>query len=334
MVLPDPSLIESTCGDGPPAVKREKIVKEGKELLRAKHRPKDSPEFFKAGDVTFEILKNDWHRVSWWKQDGSIDVEREYKGLPSPVFILSRYYRLYLWLVTGREFRNILRLLIETFKTIAILTLALEMTNLYNYVCERPAGILAVGFPQINTIDFALNDMRCDVPYVLTFARPLMLQHVTNTPQKIPGGVNLTGVNQTALAAYSKLADYYDHLCDSSQYVPTEIDAYYVNLLVYEVISLIILLASIPNLKFAGTFLPIDKEEIRKTENGIGNTRIKLRDDANSLEKTYWFTRVGLSYGIIIFLGSSLFASGVVFITPTNDDVEKAYRKMTSGIIL
>jgi hypothetical protein len=28
------------------------------------------------------------------------------------------------------------------------------------------------------------------------------------------------------------------------------------------------------------------------------------------------------------------FASGVVFITPTNDDVEKAYRKMTSGIIL
>jgi hypothetical protein len=28
------------------------------------------------------------------------------------------------------------------------------------------------------------------------------------------------------------------------------------------------------------------------------------------------------------------FASGVVFMTPSNDDVQKAYRKMTSGIIL
>lgn len=28
------------------------------------------------------------------------------------------------------------------------------------------------------------------------------------------------------------------------------------------------------------------------------------------------------------------FASGVVFMTPSNDDVHKAYRKMTSGIII
>lgn len=66
------------------------------------------------------------------------------------------------------------------------------------------------------------------------------------------------------------------------------------------------------------------------------DTRVKLKDPRMLIHAG---EGMGFARGIAISGRENpaeveFFASGVVFITPTNDDVEKAYRKMTSGIIL
>ena len=68
----------------------------------------------------------------------------------------------------------------------------------------------------------------------------------------------------------------------------------------------------------------------------VSETRIKLEDPRMLIHQG---EGMGFARGIAISgvenpTEVEFFSEGVVFMTPSNEDVQKAYRKMTSGIIL
>jgi hypothetical protein len=173
-------------------------------------------------------------------------------GLPPENFVRRRTYRLFVWLITGAQFREFLLFFVETVKVVCVVTLIVGTGEMTTFQCNRPAQLIVAGLP-LNPVGNTENDMRCDNEIKEKFIFPTLRKYYSANVGDF--FVNDSFVNFTAFDIASSVAndtfayaaDLYNHICEPETYAPVTLGKSVVWLLYAEILMFVALIAILPS---------------------------------------------------------------------------------------